>query len=113
MLDGAQAENAECYPCVGVEGFAALGDAEAHDDERAGEHDSRPAELPRHRGSQPSAHSAILSRRRPLAFIPHAPAIVARGAAKAGVTEETVRLSIGIEHIDDIVADLDQALGAV
>ena len=33
--------------------------------------------------------------------------------AKAGVTEETVRLSIGIEHIDDIVADLNQALGAV
>jgi O-acetylhomoserine (thiol)-lyase len=33
--------------------------------------------------------------------------------AKAGVTEETVRLSIGIEHIDDIVADLEQALGAV
>jgi O-acetylhomoserine (thiol)-lyase len=33
--------------------------------------------------------------------------------AKAGVTEETVRLSIGIEHIDDIVADLDQALAAV
>lgn len=32
--------------------------------------------------------------------------------AKAGVTEETVRLSIGIEHIDDIVADLGQALGA-
>jgi O-acetylhomoserine (thiol)-lyase len=30
--------------------------------------------------------------------------------AKAGVTEETVRLSIGIEHIDDIVADLEQAL---
>ena len=33
--------------------------------------------------------------------------------AKAGVTEETVRLSIGIEHIDDIIADLDQALAAV
>jgi O-acetylhomoserine (thiol)-lyase len=32
--------------------------------------------------------------------------------AKAGVTEETVRLSIGIEHIEDIVADLEQALGA-
>jgi O-acetylhomoserine (thiol)-lyase len=32
--------------------------------------------------------------------------------AKAGVTEETVRLSIGIEHIDDIVADLTQALAA-
>lgn len=29
---------------------------------------------------------------------------------KAGVTEDTVRLSIGIEHIDDIVADIDQAL---
>jgi len=32
--------------------------------------------------------------------------------AKAGVTEETVRLSIGIEHIDDIIADLEQALAA-
>ncbi len=28
----------------------------------------------------------------------------------AGVTEDMVRLSVGIEHIDDIVADLDQAL---
>ncbi|MDI9679295.1 PLP-dependent transferase, partial [Burkholderia cenocepacia] len=28
----------------------------------------------------------------------------------AGVKEETVRLSIGIEHIDDLLADLDQAL---
>jgi len=33
--------------------------------------------------------------------------------AKAGVTEDTVRLSIGIEHIDDLLADLDQALAAV
>jgi O-acetylhomoserine (thiol)-lyase len=31
---------------------------------------------------------------------------------RAGVTPETIRLSIGIEHIDDIVADLDQALEA-
>jgi O-acetylhomoserine (thiol)-lyase len=31
---------------------------------------------------------------------------------KAGVTPETIRLSIGIEHIDDIIADLDQALAA-
>ena len=31
---------------------------------------------------------------------------------KAGVTPETIRLSIGIEHIDDIVDDLDQALHA-
>ncbi len=30
----------------------------------------------------------------------------------AGVTPETIRLSIGIEHIDDIVSDLDQALDA-
>ncbi len=32
---------------------------------------------------------------------------------KAGVTEDTVRLSVGIEHIDDLIADLDQALAAV
>ena len=30
--------------------------------------------------------------------------------AQAGITPELVRLSIGIEHIDDIIADLDQAL---
>ncbi|TAK83165.1 MAG: O-acetylhomoserine aminocarboxypropyltransferase/cysteine synthase [Aquabacterium sp.] len=33
--------------------------------------------------------------------------------AKAGVTEDTVRLSIGIEHVDDLRADLEQALKAV
>ena len=33
--------------------------------------------------------------------------------AKAGVKPEMVRLSIGIEHIDDLIADLDQALAAV
>ena len=32
---------------------------------------------------------------------------------KAGVSDDMVRLSIGIEHIDDILADLDQALAAV
>ncbi len=31
---------------------------------------------------------------------------------KAGVTPETIRLSVGIEHKDDIIADLDQALAA-
>ena len=31
----------------------------------------------------------------------------------AGVTVDTVRLSIGIEHIDDLIADLEQALAAV
>lgn len=29
---------------------------------------------------------------------------------KAGVTEDTVRLSIGIEHADDIIADIEPAL---
>jgi O-acetylhomoserine (thiol)-lyase len=32
--------------------------------------------------------------------------------AKAGVTEDMVRLSIGIEHIADLIEDLDQALAA-
>jgi O-acetylhomoserine (thiol)-lyase len=31
---------------------------------------------------------------------------------QAGVTPGYVRLSIGIEHADDIIADLDQALNA-
>lgn len=30
--------------------------------------------------------------------------------ARAGVSEDTVRLSIGIEHIGDLRADLEQAL---
>jgi O-acetylhomoserine (thiol)-lyase len=30
--------------------------------------------------------------------------------ASAGVSDDMVRLSIGIEHIDDIMADIDQAL---
>lgn len=33
--------------------------------------------------------------------------------ASAGVSPEMVRLSVGIEHIDDLMADLDQALAAV
>ncbi len=32
--------------------------------------------------------------------------------ASAGVTPDTIRLCIGIEHIDDILADLEQALSA-
>ena len=32
--------------------------------------------------------------------------------ARAGVSEDMFRLSIGIEHIDDLLADLDQALAA-
>jgi methionine-gamma-lyase len=32
--------------------------------------------------------------------------------AAAGITDGLVRLSIGLEHPDDLIADLDQALGA-
>lgn len=31
---------------------------------------------------------------------------------KAGVSEDMLRLSIGIEHLDDLIADLEQALAA-
>ena len=31
---------------------------------------------------------------------------------RAGVRAETIRLSIGIEHAQDIIGDIDQALGA-
>jgi O-acetylhomoserine (thiol)-lyase len=34
----------------------------------------------------------------------------AEALAKVGVTEETIRLSVGLEHIDDIIADITQAL---
>ncbi|MBQ9897801.1 MAG: O-acetylhomoserine aminocarboxypropyltransferase/cysteine synthase, partial [Synergistaceae bacterium] len=30
-----------------------------------------------------------------------------------GITSATIRLSIGIEHIDDIIADLDQAFNKI
>ncbi len=33
--------------------------------------------------------------------------------AKAGVSEDTVRLSIGIEHVDDLIEDLEAALATV
>jgi O-acetylhomoserine (thiol)-lyase len=32
---------------------------------------------------------------------------------KAGVSPETIRISVGIEHIDDIIGDLDQALAVL
>ncbi|MEQ1497228.1 MAG: aminotransferase class I/II-fold pyridoxal phosphate-dependent enzyme [Novosphingobium sp.] len=32
---------------------------------------------------------------------------------KSGITEGTIRLSVGLEHVDDIIADLAQALEAV
>jgi O-acetylhomoserine (thiol)-lyase len=36
----------------------------------------------------------------------------AQEQTKAGVRPEMIRLSVGIEHSDDIIADLDQALAA-
>jgi len=33
--------------------------------------------------------------------------------ARAGVSEDLIRLSVGIEHIDDIIADVEQALAKV
>ncbi len=39
--------------------------------------------------------------------------MTAEEQVNAGVTPETLRLCIGIEHIDDIIADLDQAFSAV
>ena len=32
--------------------------------------------------------------------------------ANAGVSEDLVRLSVGLEHIDDLIADIEQALAA-
>ncbi len=37
----------------------------------------------------------------------------AQARAKAGVTDQLLRLSIGIEHIDDLITDLEQALQSV
>ena len=33
--------------------------------------------------------------------------------AASGITRSTIRLSIGTEHIDDIIYDLDQAFKAI
>ena len=33
--------------------------------------------------------------------------------AEAGIKPETIRLSVGIENVDDIIADLSQALDAI
>jgi len=39
--------------------------------------------------------------------------LAAEEQLKTGVTEGYVRLSVGIEHIDDILADLDNALAVL
>jgi len=35
------------------------------------------------------------------------------GRAKLGITDGLVRISVGIENVDDLLEDLDQALGAI
>ena len=39
--------------------------------------------------------------------------ISAEHRQKMGVTEQLVRLSVGIENVEDLIADLEQALAAV
>ena len=31
--------------------------------------------------------------------------------AELGISDQLIRLSVGIEHVDDLIADLDQAMG--
>ncbi len=53
------------------------------------------------------------NRKRVIAFpvtMSHA-SMTPEARAAAGITEKTIRLSIGIEHPDDLIADLQQALG--
>ena len=58
----------------------------------------------------------------PAGSAPAAPAMVRRGPmatrlrrqqAAAGIRPGTIRLSIGTEHIDDIIADLEKGFAAV
>jgi cystathionine gamma-lyase/cystathionine beta-lyase/cystathionine gamma-lyase/homocysteine desulfhydrase len=35
------------------------------------------------------------------------------GRRKIGITDGMVRISVGVEEVDDIIADLDQALAAI
>ncbi len=37
-------------------------------------------------------------------------ALGVEGRAKIGLTDGMVRISVGIENVDDIIADLEQAL---
>jgi cystathionine beta-lyase/cystathionine gamma-synthase len=36
----------------------------------------------------------------------------AEARQKAGISDRTIRLSVGIEHPDDLIADLSRALGS-
>jgi cystathionine beta-lyase/cystathionine gamma-synthase len=39
--------------------------------------------------------------------------IPAEHRRQTGITDQLVRLSVGIEHVDDLIADLEQALAVV
>ena len=45
-------------------------------------------------------------------FTSHA-MIPAEHRQKMGITDQLIRLSVGIEHVDDLIADLEQALAGV
>ena len=76
------------------------------------------------RGGRPALHrraEAVLPRRQhrrraqpghPSGHRPRTPSSPAEEQLATGVTPGYVRLSVGIEHIDDILADLESALGA-
>ena len=65
---------------------------------------------PAHRQRQ-GLQPARQRRRRQVAHHPsrlhHALPARARGAAATGITDDLVRLSVGLEHVDDLIADLD------
>jgi cystathionine beta-lyase/cystathionine gamma-synthase len=44
------------------------------------------------------------------AIMTHA-SVPAKERAKLGISDQLIRLSVGIESVDDLIADLDQALG--
>ena len=37
----------------------------------------------------------------------------AEARAELGISDTLVRLSVGVEHVDDLIGDLDQALAAI
>ena len=60
--------------------------------------------------SATSRTSATPSRSRSTTPRPRTRSSTRRSSRPPGVTQDTVRLSVGIEHIEDILADLEQAL---
>jgi O-acetylhomoserine (thiol)-lyase len=98
-------ERAKCYLPDGASGLVGFGVKGGMD---AGRKFIESVEL--------FSHLANIGDARSLAIHPASTThqqLSAEEQAAAGVTPDFVRLSIGIESIDDILADLDQALGAI